>query len=98
MPPSSRSSARPNATNSVISLNFFRSLARGSDLQPVRLHAWSQKGSFSVRPHRHSDARTSRMSPLPRSEEHTSELQSRQYLACRLLLETKKTALPPSTI
>src|SRR3712207_7164823 len=25
----------------------------------------------------------------PRSEEHTSELQSRQYLACRLLLETK---------
>src|SRR3712207_7923148 len=26
----------------------------------------------------------------PRSEEHTSELQSRQYLVCRLLLETKK--------
>src|SRR3712207_6895662 len=24
---------------------------------------------------------------LPRSEEHTSELQSRQYLVCRLLLE-----------
>src|SRR3712207_7811010 len=35
--------------------------------------------------------------PLPRraraarSEEHTSELQSRQYLVCRLLLEKKKT-------
>src|SRR3712207_7539474 len=28
---------------------------------------------------------------LPRSEEHTSELQSRQYLVCRLLLEKKKT-------
>src|SRR3712207_7311123 len=28
-----------------------------------------------------------------RSEEHTSELQSRQYLVCRLLLEKKKTAL-----
>src|ERR1035437_6858443 len=28
--------------------------------------------------------------PDPRSEEHTSELQSRQYLVCRLLLETKK--------
>src|SRR5258707_5660740 len=27
-----------------------------------------------------------------RSEEHTSELQSRQYLVCRLLLEKKKTA------
>src|SRR3712207_8073002 len=28
-----------------------------------------------------------------RSEEHTSELQSRQYLVCRLLLEKKKTLL-----
>src|SRR5476651_2854589 len=26
---------------------------------------------------------------MPRSEEHTSELQSRQYLVCRLLLEKK---------
>src|SRR3712207_8170107 len=36
----------------------------------------------------------------PRSEEHTSELQSRQYLVCRLLLEKKKTrsyiSRPPS--
>src|SRR3712207_8172868 len=36
-----------------------------------------------------------RNTPLPvsrsrRSEEHTSELQSRQYLVCRLLLEKKK--------
>src|SRR3712207_7195183 len=30
---------------------------------------------------------------VPRSEEHTSELQSRQYLVCRLLLEKKK---PPN--
>src|SRR3712207_7709429 len=28
---------------------------------------------------------------IQRSEEHTSELQSRQYLVCRLLLEKKKT-------
>src|SRR3712207_7971450 len=28
--------------------------------------------------------------PQMRSEEHTSELQSRQYLVCRLLLEKKK--------
>src|SRR3712207_8975104 len=28
---------------------------------------------------------------VERSEEHTSELQSRQYLVCRLLLEKKKT-------
>src|SRR3712207_8920379 len=31
-----------------------------------------------------------------RSEEHTSELQSRQYLVCRLLLEKKK--VPPRLI
>src|SRR3712207_7533646 len=30
--------------------------------------------------------------PHERSEEHTSELQSRQYLVCRLLLEKKNTA------
>src|SRR5476651_2752104 len=37
---------------------------------------------------RHSDPQPR---PLPaRSEEHTSELQSRQYLVCRLLLEKKK--------
>src|SRR3712207_7668207 len=42
---------------------------------------------------------TARISPVPgrttttcvRSEEHTSELQSRQYLVCRLLLEKKTT-------
>src|SRR3712207_8751712 len=33
--------------------------------------------------------RTSRVK-IRRSEEHTSELQSRQYLVCRLLLEKKK--------
>src|SRR3712207_7871335 len=32
-----------------------------------------------------------------RSEEHTSELQSRQYLVCRLLLEKKKNLpIPPA--
>src|SRR5258707_9276950 len=48
-----------------------------------------------------STPRRSRVCPSPscaafpppmsaRSEEHTSELQSRQYLVCRLLLEKKK--------
>src|SRR3712207_7782726 len=32
-----------------------------------------------------------------RSEEHTSELQSRQYLVCRLLLEKKKNNIQEST-
>src|SRR3712207_7691899 len=33
------------------------------------------------------------ISRAQRSEEHTSELQSRQYLVCRLLLEKKNAAL-----
>src|SRR3712207_9489971 len=39
----------------------------------------ARQGPFSPRPRRPD-----------RSEEHTSELQSRQYLVCRLLLEKKK--------
>src|SRR3712207_7250243 len=41
---------------------------------------------------RHAASAMSRMS---RSEEHTSELQSRQYLVCRLLLEKKKNPCRP---
>src|SRR3712207_7378670 len=33
-----------------------------------------------------------------RSEEHTSELQSRQYLVCRLLLEKKKKQYPTTKL
>src|SRR3712207_6847993 len=41
-----------------------------------------------------SSRRAWRRWPSPsRSEEHTSELQSRQYLVCRLLLEKKKLPL-----
>src|SRR3712207_8058578 len=35
---------------------------------------------------------------LGRSEEHTSELQSRQYLVCRLLLEKKKASISASVL
>src|SRR3712207_6957914 len=38
----------------------------------------------------HEDADEHMHPPAGRSEEHTSELQSRQYLVCRLLLEKKK--------
>src|SRR5947209_12397578 len=47
----------------------------------------------------HSPYAWSTLGVQPRSEEHTSELQSRQYLVCRLLLEKKNTvqrALAPS--
>src|SRR2546422_1558740 len=47
----------------------------------------------AVAPPCHVPARryTQRERPTQRSEEHTSELQSRLHLVCRLLLEKKKT-------
>src|SRR3712207_7284080 len=54
-------------------------------------------GRTHVRVERHARAAPVPVTPAPaggrtpRSEEHTSELQSRQYLVCRLLLEKKKT-------
>src|SRR3712207_8252531 len=43
-------------------------------------------------------ARSNTSSRRSRSEEHTSELQSRQYLVCRLLLEKKTTVTPISRL
>src|SRR3712207_6904155 len=42
-------------------------------------------------------SRVRRRTRPARSEEHTSELQSRQYLVCRLLLEKKKNIITIST-
>src|SRR3712207_8637675 len=44
----------------------------------------------AVQPALEQDAEVAVAHPVDRSEEHTSELQSRQYLVCRLLLEKKK--------
>src|SRR5699024_11326540 len=41
-------------------------------------------------PSAHTETRSSSKPSTPRSEEHTSELQSRFDLVCRLLLEKKK--------
>src|SRR3712207_7554100 len=49
----------------------------------------SRRGSFPLARHRLGCGTLVRHTNL-RSEEHTSELQSRQYLVCRLLLEKKK--------
>src|SRR3712207_7445831 len=55
---------------------------RGGPRRDARTEAAARRGH---------DARWGRPGrDLPRSEEHTSELQSRQYLVCRLLLEKKK--------
>src|SRR3712207_8091570 len=44
-----------------------------------------------------ADAPKAHLELPSRSEEHTSELQSRQYLVCRLLLEKKKKTQRPPT-
>src|SRR3712207_7556293 len=46
--------------------------------------------SLVSRVYRSLELRQERIEVDERSEEHTSELQSRQYLVCRLLLEKKK--------
>src|SRR3712207_6889663 len=51
-----------------------------------RMTVWSPGRSRS----QFSTAASSALARGMRSEEHTSELQSRQYLVCRLLLEKKK--------
>src|SRR3712207_8015834 len=63
-------------------------LSRGRihDLQRLCVEAVSNTGRRSCR-----DEEARPGDRIKRSEEHTSELQSRQYLVCRLLLEKKKT-------
>src|SRR2546422_6207584 len=54
----------------------------------------SRQDGYDPRPHDcdiHQGRHPGNVSVLPRSEEHTSELQSRLHLVCRLLLEKKKT-------
>src|SRR3712207_7903843 len=63
---------------------LFRSHAEGAARAGRRRHA----AGAGHRAHRRGAGGLPRR--LARSEEHTSELQSRQYLVCRLLLEKKK--------
>src|SRR5690349_24354146 len=59
---------------------LFRSVrGRAPDREPAR-----RRLGRGARPHRRQD---------PRSEEHTSELQSRRDLVCRLLLEKKNKSI-----
>src|SRR3712207_7897129 len=63
---------------------LFRS-SRGVEGDRIRVAA---RGHLAPLPGDHRD-----LAGGCRSEEHTSELQSRQYLVCRLLLEKKKNIL-----
>src|SRR3712207_7607291 len=70
--------------------SFTRSAVCDAALQEHRLDCDPARRFLTTLYVSDADAR-----PIPsgdlRSEEHTSELQSRQYLVCRLLLEKKKT-------
>src|SRR3989442_14010857 len=65
------------------------------DALPISSTNWSSHRSYSViprNPHLYTQYRMDhRRWGMRRSEEHTSELQSRPHLVCRLLLEKKKT-------
>src|SRR5690349_21970843 len=54
--------------------------------------------AFSVQPLQQLSSHDVEYKGLTRSEEHTSELQSRRELVCRLLLEKKKTSLSRNQI
>src|SRR3712207_6917460 len=62
-----------------------RRRVRGGDRRRGRSPGGVRRGLSRLRPET-----PARLPADDRSEEHTSELQSRQYLVCRLLLEKKK--------
>src|SRR5438445_7358502 len=67
---------------------LFRSGFANGNFESVRgLHRYD---SLGIEQHRVCLLIVRRQGRTNRSEEHTSELQSRQYLVCRLLLEKKK--------
>src|SRR3712207_8610045 len=79
---------------------------RSSDLEVTAGPSARSSTRTATPPARNPHATVSPVGPAPttttpppqalftRSEEHTSELQSRQYLVCRLLLEKKKNQHP----
>src|SRR3712207_7201329 len=77
---------------------LFRSRLVEPHLGVLRPHPAPERRRRARRP-RHqvaSDDARADATGADRSEEHTSELQSRQYLVCRLLLEKKKKQTLPT--
>src|SRR3712207_7136155 len=72
----------------------YTTLFRSGEVLKAFLDRWGQRGTArGAVVVVCSDGWERGSADLLRSEEHTSELQSRQYLVCRLLLEKKKTIL-----
>src|SRR3712207_9010086 len=69
---------------------LFRSRRKGSQGRAEDRVRGRVRERVQGRPERRDVSSAGRRRSAFRSEEHTSELQSRQYLVCRLLLEKKK--------
>src|SRR3712207_8508243 len=65
-------------------------VSKGRSKKSTLLNSVASRFVWSVLPLSTTTTRRAHVSAESRSEEHTSELQSRQYLVCRLLLEKKK--------
>src|SRR3712207_7650844 len=78
------------ATTDIYTLSLHDALPISNGSGLARCGAIRASVSFSRLASRTSPIRPWARYRSPRSEEHTSELQSRQYLVCRLLLEKKK--------
>src|SRR5258707_9535221 len=76
--------------------NFRRDSDGGRTYSSIPIGRFRGKSGAARRSGLRRESGNERCSEL-RSEEHTSELQSRQYLVCRLLLEKKK-PVPPRAL
>src|SRR3712207_7249891 len=81
----------PRSTLFPYTTLFRSSRSARRECRPHRArHARGRGPARLGRQHRRREGRRDGAAQPVRSEEHTSELQSRQYLVCRLLLEKKK--------
>src|SRR5258707_8448376 len=77
---------------------LFRSHALATHTLNIDFRAPAQGPAARVAVELTADSALRLAQAILRSEEHTSELQSRQYLVCRLLLEKKKLPVPGAPI
>src|SRR3712207_8592923 len=76
------------ATTEIYTLSLHDALPILQDHPRLARHPGCPQPQAGPQPLRREEGEV--LMPRKRSEEHTSELQSRQYLVCRLLLEKKR--------
>src|SRR3712207_7609883 len=71
----------------------YTTLFRSMGMMPITIPTFTRTWNSTIAAIPEQNTIPNGSSERQRSEEHTSELQSRQYLVCRLLLEKKKKIL-----